>query len=241
IRATSDVRPARKHCQIAECSESTGTISPPPATRAFATTGPAAMRLSLFASASRLPAVSAASVAGRPAKPTTAFSTTSASASSASASGRPAQTCTRSAGTSKSAACFASRSLEWPAANATIRYSSRWRDSTSSACVPIDPVDPRMATPRVMGPRLGAATRPYDRRRRLSTVFSAQFQGHREVVGDRKAEEEAVETVEHATVTGQQRAEVLQPEVALDHRLTQVSEERATGDEQPEQKAAVVL
>ena len=52
-------RPARRHCQTAECSESTGTISPPPAARALATTGPAAMRLSLFASASRLPACSA--------------------------------------------------------------------------------------------------------------------------------------------------------------------------------------
>ena len=90
MRPTSVARPARRHCQIAECSESTGTISPPPAARALATTGPAAIRLSLLASASRLPASSAASVAGRPAKPTTALSTTSASgcaASSASTSG----------------------------------------------------------------------------------------------------------------------------------------------------------
>ena len=53
--APPTARPARRHCQIAECSESTGTISPPPAARALATTGPAAIRLSLFASASRLP------------------------------------------------------------------------------------------------------------------------------------------------------------------------------------------
>ena len=46
--------------------------------------GPPAMRLSLLASARRLPCSSAASVAGRPAKPTTALSTTSASGSAAS-------------------------------------------------------------------------------------------------------------------------------------------------------------
>ena len=34
------MRPARSACQTAECSESTGTISPPPAARALATTGP---------------------------------------------------------------------------------------------------------------------------------------------------------------------------------------------------------
>ena len=84
MRATSDARPPRRHCHTAECSESTGTISPPPAARALATTGPAAIRLSLFASASRLPARSDASVAGRPAKPTTAFNTTSASGCAAS-------------------------------------------------------------------------------------------------------------------------------------------------------------
>ena len=40
MRPTSVCRPERRHCQIAECSESTGTISPPPAARALATTGP---------------------------------------------------------------------------------------------------------------------------------------------------------------------------------------------------------
>src|SRR5262245_35896590 len=244
LRATSDARPARRHCQMAECSESTGMISPPPAPRAWATTGPAAIRLSLFASASRLPAPSAESVAGSPAKPTTAFSTTSASSSaesSASASGRSAQARTRSAGTPKSAACCARRSLDRPAASATTRYSSRWRESTSSAWVPIDPVDPRMATPRVMDTRLGAATRSADRRPSLRAMISAQFQGHGEVVGDRQAEEQAVEPVEHTAVTGQKRAEVLQPEIALDHRLAQVPEEGAEGDQQTEEQTPVVL
>src|SRR5918912_1559768 len=54
---------------MAECSESTGTISPPPRSRARTTTGPAAMRLSLLARASRLPASRAATVAGRTARP----------------------------------------------------------------------------------------------------------------------------------------------------------------------------
>src|SRR5215217_393 len=67
MRRTSCGAPARSAWYTAECSESTGTISPPPFPRSLATTGPPAMRLSLLASASRLPCVSAARVAGRPA------------------------------------------------------------------------------------------------------------------------------------------------------------------------------
>ena len=62
MRATS--RPAstdaRRHWCTAQCSESTGTSSAPGTERNGCTTGPAAIRLSLLARASRLPADSVA-------------------------------------------------------------------------------------------------------------------------------------------------------------------------------------
>ena len=61
----------RRHWWTAQCSLSTGTSSAPGVARSGCTTGPAAIRLSLLASARRLPARSVARVTGRPAKPTT--------------------------------------------------------------------------------------------------------------------------------------------------------------------------
>jgi hypothetical protein len=70
-------RPARRHWCRAQCSESTGTISAPGVRRARWTTGAPAMSDSLLARARRRPASRAARVTGRPAKPTTALTTTS--------------------------------------------------------------------------------------------------------------------------------------------------------------------
>ena len=98
---------ARRHWWTAQCSESTGISSAPGVARNGCTTGPAAMRLSLLASASRLPAASVARVTGqageaddavdhdvgvgRPARPgrATTSANGSASATSARAAGRP--------------------------------------------------------------------------------------------------------------------------------------------------------
>ena len=90
-RATSPARPPRRHCAIAECSESTGTIWPGAAMPA--TSGPPMISDSLLASASTRPARSAARVAASPTAPVTALSTTSQgrAARSATASG-PAMT-----------------------------------------------------------------------------------------------------------------------------------------------------
>ena len=52
-------------------------------------------------------------------------------------------------GTPNSSAWAASRSPLRPAASATTRYSSGWSRMTSSAWVPIDPVDPRRTTRRI--------------------------------------------------------------------------------------------
>ena len=71
-------RAVARHWWMAQCSESTGTISAPGVRRARCTTGAPAISDSLLARASRRPASSAARVTGRPAKPTTPFTTTSA-------------------------------------------------------------------------------------------------------------------------------------------------------------------
>ena len=64
---------------MAQCSESTGTISAPGVRRARRTTGAPAMIDSLLARASVRPASRAAKVTVRPAKPTTPLTATSAS------------------------------------------------------------------------------------------------------------------------------------------------------------------
>ena len=87
----------RRHWCTAQCSESTGISSAPGVARSGCTTGPAAIRLSLLARASRLPAASVATVTGSPAKPTTPLTTTSASST------RPARSSTTWANGSASA------------------------------------------------------------------------------------------------------------------------------------------
>ena len=74
-RARSAGRRPVRHCSTALCSESTGTISPPPSRAARVTSSPAITSVSLLASATRLPARSAASVASNPAAPTMPLTT----------------------------------------------------------------------------------------------------------------------------------------------------------------------
>src|SRR5258708_2879112 len=78
MRRRLERSPDRRHWCTAQCSLSTGTSSAPGVARTRWTTGPAAISDSLLASASRLPAPSAASVTDRPAKPTTPLRTTAA-------------------------------------------------------------------------------------------------------------------------------------------------------------------
>ena len=163
-RATSVGRPARRHWARPECSESTGTIWPGLA-RAV-TSSPPTIRLSLLARASRRPASRARRVGARPTEPVMPLRTTSApsaAASSATASGptarrqpggssaaRPAAwvSSTRPTAAGRSSRAWAaSRSAERPAARATTRNRPGAARITSSACSPIDPVDPSSATP----------------------------------------------------------------------------------------------
>src|SRR4051812_34695110 len=169
---------------------------------------------SLLASASRRPFSRAAMVTGRPAKPTTPFTTTSASATSRSASG-PATTSvpggTRSASLAArvssamattfgrtALACSASTSTERAAPMAVTSYAPCDAATTSSVCVPMDPVDPSTATVVIDGSEDDDAC---------------------EVVGRRQAEQQGVEAVEQAAVAGEHRTHVLDAEVALEHRL----------------------
>ncbi len=124
------------------------------------TTGPAAIRLSLLASPSRLPARSVSTVTGSPANPTTPLITTSAddtrSASSAMTStpGNAAATSARRDG-SATATTDGRNSRAWsiscptddPTPSATTWYrSGPSARITSSVWVPIEPVEPAIAT-----------------------------------------------------------------------------------------------
>ncbi len=188
IRRSSSVgrRPAT-HCSTALCSESTGTISPPPSRAARATSSPAMTSVSLFASATRLPARRAASVASRPAAPTIPFTTIFTSGCVAASTRHavpfpcppppvPPLTSPTKAG-SHSAACWASRSLLECPVMATTRNRSRWRASTCSVERPIEPVDPRIAIPTLISPQTrGTTLRPWESR---STENRADRARHR--------------------------------------------------------------
>ena len=143
-RRTSSARPPRRHWASALCSESTGTIWPGRA-RAV-TSGPPMISDSLLASASVLPASSAASVGRRPTAPVMPLSTTSQSSPAAvteASSPSPAK-----AGENSRHCCSKSSSWEPPAVSATTRNRSGLARTTSRAWVPIDPVEPRTTMSR---------------------------------------------------------------------------------------------
>ena len=94
------------------------------------------------------------------------------------------------------------------AASATTSTRSGKRAATSSAWRPIDPVEPRTAS--ADGPRHSAP------RARATSVVDATIDDH----------DHAVEPVEEAAVTGQQRARVLHARLALEARLDEVADER---------------
>ena len=144
-RRTSAAVPDRSAWAMAECSESTGTNWPGAA--APSTSSPPTMRLSLLARARVAPTSSAARDGPRPTEPVMPFSTTSAltDRTSCSASSSPRAICS-----TPRAAAWASTAARWePAASPTTSKRSRFAAITSSACTPIDPVEPRMMTRRM--------------------------------------------------------------------------------------------
>src|SRR5438309_6723931 len=206
----SALRPSRHWCS-AECSLSTGSRRPAPRARAARASSPAATRLSLFARARSTPRSSAHNVAWIPAKPTTAFSTTSGCARSSSS--------VRSPPTCFSAASTSSSDVEPDAAAQS--SSSGCASTISIAWRPIDPVAPRRAT-RFTGPSVGSA--------RSLAVVKAEH----EVIRGGRGEEQRVQTVEHAAVAAEQAARVLHLQVALQHRLEQIAGQGRDDDDHPE-------
>src|SRR5918992_3568579 len=159
-RSTVPGRSPSSSWNRAECSESTGISWAPVASASAVTSSPPTTRLSLLASARSIPSPSAATVGPSPAEPTRAFRTRSQSVSPItppSPSGplstdacSPARAAApglarASLSTPKRPACSSSSSQLEPAARPAIS-SSPLRSTTSSACVPIDPVDPTMRT-----------------------------------------------------------------------------------------------
>src|SRR6266550_2606808 len=139
-RASSPGRRPVMHCSTALCSESTGTISPPPSRAVRVTSSPAITSVSLLASATRFPARRADSVASSPAAPTMAFTTICTSGCVAASTRHavpfpfpvspfPELTSSTSAGF-HSAACFRRSAAFAYAGNAATRIRSRWRPST---------------------------------------------------------------------------------------------------------------
>ena len=159
------------HCRMAECSLSTGTSSPPPRRAAAVTRPPAITSVSLFASATRFPAPSAAIVARKPAAPTTALITVCTSSRTAALTRHSAPTAHPASAPSDastmptndgrcSAACARSSVAFVLAVSARTRKPACCRARTRSAVVPTEPVEPRIAMPRgVMIAALESAAR----------------------------------------------------------------------------------
>ena len=143
----SGARPARSW-KSAECSESTGTSAAPVRARAAATRSPPTTRLSLLASATGMPRSSAASVGRSPAAPSSPFSTRSGSlrsmraASSASKGTEPPPTAAAVWAMPCSSAWASISATRAPQDSPHATRSSAL-STTSSACRPIEPVEPR--------------------------------------------------------------------------------------------------
>ena len=173
-RTSSTGRPARHWC-TAPCSLSTGRSSPPPRRSASMTSAPPATSDSLLASASLRPASSAAIVGSSPATPTSPFTTTSLPGAEAAATraSRPTRHSPRQRGRKEASGSSASTtnsgsssqaSASSPAASrravsATARKRCGWRPMTRSVERPIEPVAPRMTTPRTGALQLATKNR----------------------------------------------------------------------------------
>src|SRR5918993_4243754 len=226
ISLISSPRLPSRHWKIAECSESTG-IMRLLAARSI-THSPPATSDSLLARATRLPSCRAPTVAARPAKPTIPLSTTSDGArESCSAEPGPAKTSearsSRGPASLDSSATYSGRnSAAWrasaraslPAESPTISKRSGYLRTTSRACLPMLPVEPRIV------------------RRRLMLVLGPISYEQGDIVYRRGREEQAVHPVEDASVAWEEITEVLHIEDTLQRRfeeVTALARDRDTG------------
>src|SRR5215210_439180 len=207
--AISSSRLPSRHWKIAECSESTGIMRLLAASSK--THSPPATSDSLLARAIRLPACSAPTVAARPAKPTMPFKTTSdgtresrsaepgpARTSAARPSRGPASVDSRDTYSgSNSAAWRASVRASLPAERPTSSKRSGYLRTTSRACPPMLPVEPRIV------------------RLRLIRVWGSISYEQGDIVYRRGRKQQAVDPVEYPSVAGEDTPEVLHVEDAL--------------------------
>src|SRR5579884_587830 len=198
-----------KHWKIAECSESTGSSFDPLRFAAATSSSPAATMSSLFATATSMPRSTAAKTASKATNPSVAAKTTSGSLSTATRNSPRAPSCAlETIRTSKRAACSRSLSTCFPAASATTSKRSPWRAITSSACVPMDPVDPSIAT------RLAL----------ISELTNCEQPDDVEHTEERHAAEEIrIEAIQDAAVSLDDRAAVFHARVAFERRFDEIA------------------
>src|SRR6266480_3416405 len=234
----------------AACSESTGSRrSGSPFTRSI-TSSPPTTSDSLLASATVFPAWRAASVGARPADPTRPFRTKSASVFAAMISAASGPTITSTPFTCPSlaltsAAAFSSamamkggrNSRVWPtrsswfipaADSPTILNRSGCRRTTSSAWVPMDPVEPRMVIDRMATSLLRG--RPNATNRTLREDHAEEQEG------GRSNEQERVDPVEDPAVTREHRSHVLHADIPLHDGLGEIAQRGRDRHHQAEQQ-----
>ena len=188
-RATSSIRSPTRHCQMAECSLSIGRRwsrrSPPSRSSSTSTRWPPVTSVSLLARATRRQARRAVRTAGSAAIPVVATTTSSTPSSVASSSrppsahrlppivsGWPPSHQARAFGYSRS--CASKASLGCPDASARTSNRSGCAETTSSVWRPIDPVEPRTATPVTRRGRPRASRSRRGRGRRTGTSRSGR-------------------------------------------------------------------
>src|SRR5439155_25833357 len=198
---------------------------------------------SLFARARIFPDCSVAREGESPTAPTMAFSTMSASDSRASvsmASGPDRMSTSRSepslsfSSTAASSSAMATRggmnsrtcptSSSWllPAPKPTTRNRSGLCRTTSRAWVPIEPVEPRIASDRMSL----EVTLP------CHLAAASPLEDQPKVVESRRGrQKDGIDAIQDPAVAGEDRAHVLHPEVALDQGLDEVAERREYDDD----------
>src|SRR5712691_4352738 len=233
MRSTASCDSPQRHCQIAECSESIGRSSAlwrrPSAVRMW----PAITSTSLFASATALPALRAASVGFRPAAPTVATTTRSTSGCDAmsSISAQRAGIRSRTYSSSRlaqtnrgrnSCVCSSSSVTLPPAASATTLNRSGSERTASSVWRPMEPVEPRMASRVAFIDRRGEWRSPWAR---VDCARSPlQHEPYREIVYQRHREEDAVQTIKEASMPGDELACVLYAGASFDEGLCEIAD-----------------
>src|SRR6266540_525073 len=219
-RETSSIRSPTRHCQSAQCSLSTGRSRSPAPPASGRTRCPPVTSTSLFASATRFPASRAAIVGARPAMPGVATRTrsTSSRVTRSQSASSPSRSCSTAVLAPVSFASASSARALRAEASAVTRRRSGCAATTSSACLPMEPVAPRIA--------IRVTTSP-------SSHPLRQCKHERDGRGEK---DQAVDAVEHAPVARQQGARILGPSGTFDRRFDEIAAETHRTDERRDEQ-----